>query len=72
MGGLQISIEMEEYAPAWHQMCDRSEKLDELKASVIEYAIQVIHAYNWIGSIDQRGVSRKENMMTSKRREVQA
>ena len=35
-----------EHALVWHQMCDRSEKPDELKSPVIECAIQVIHVYN--------------------------
>ena len=53
-------------------MHDESKEPDELRAPVIECAIQVTHVYNWNRPIDQRGVSRKESMMTSKRREVQA
>ena len=53
-------------------MRDESKEPDEPRSPAIEYAIQVIHVYNWKRPIDQRGVSRKESMMTSKRREVQA
>ena len=38
----------------------RVKKSNELKSSIIECAIQVIHVYNWIRPIDQRGISRKE------------
>ena len=36
----------EEYALVWHKKRDKSGKSNELKSSIIEYMIQVIHVYN--------------------------
>ena len=35
-----------EYALVWHRMCDRSERSNDIKSSIINYAILVIRTHN--------------------------
>ena len=48
-----------EYAPIWNQTCDRSEKSNGLKSSIIECTVLVIHIHNRIRHTNQKGVPQK-------------
>ena len=50
---LLISLEME-YAPVWHQICDRSKKSGDIKSSIIEHVISVIQIKSkHLGNVSQ-------------------